>query len=58
MAPMILTINSGLLVLAAIFLIIAIGHTILTFTWTMLIYAVVIMVILLAIQLALSFYLS
>ncbi|MBI2030160.1 hypothetical protein HYT05_00910 [Candidatus Kaiserbacteria bacterium] len=58
MVPMILTINSGLLVLATIFLIIAIGHTILTFSWTMLIYAVVIVLILLAVQIALSFYLS
>lgn len=58
MVPMILTINSGLLVLATIFLIIAIGHTILTFTWTMLIYAVVIFFLLLVIEIALSFYLS
>ncbi|MBI5003980.1 hypothetical protein HZC00_02715 [Candidatus Kaiserbacteria bacterium] len=58
MVPMILTINSGLLVLATIFLIFAIGHTILTFSWTMLAYAAVIFLLLLLSEIAISFYMS
>ena len=54
MISTLLTINSGLLILATIFLIFAIGHTILTLSWTMLIAAVIIFLILLAGEIILS----
>lgn len=55
MLPLMLAINSGLLFLATVFLIFAIGHAILTLTWTMLVAAAVIFAILLVSELILSF---
>jgi len=56
MVPKILAINSVLLVLSTIFLIIALGHAILAWTGTLLIYATVIFLLLLASEFILSLY--
>jgi len=58
MLPMLLMINSGLLILATIFLIIAIGHAILTLTWTLLAVAAVIFFLVLVSEVILAFYSS
>jgi|GEM_PF-3767731 len=58
MLHILITINSALLVLATIFLVFAIGHAILTWSGTMLLYAIVIFVVLLISELVLSLYSS
>ena len=58
MVPVILTINSGLLVIATVFLIFAIGHVILTFTGAVFVYAAPLFIILLISEIILAFHSS